>query len=179
MARPCGIDHPAALRGDALLAQCSCRSGRSSGPGGQHRNKVETACFLEHTPTGTRAQATERRSLAENRSVALHRLRLALAVAVRTHAATGTAPLARPPSQLWASRAAGGRIRCAAEHEDFPQLMAEALDAWAAAAGDARTAAESLRVTPSQLIRFTARLGTAWASVAALRARHGLPPLRP
>ncbi len=47
---------------------------RASGPGGQHRNKRETAVRAVDPVTGVSAVATESRSQAENRETALQRL---------------------------------------------------------------------------------------------------------
>ncbi|MFC1709236.1 peptide chain release factor-like protein [Candidatus Omnitrophota bacterium] len=48
---------------------------KSSGPGGQHKNKRFTAVKIIHAPTGISAVATEQRSQAQNREVALERLK--------------------------------------------------------------------------------------------------------
>ena len=47
---------------------------RSSGPGGQHANKTESAIRVTHIPTGTTAIAQEERSQHLNRKLALSRL---------------------------------------------------------------------------------------------------------
>lgn len=63
---------------ETLLAECDVESFRGSGPGGQHRNKTETAVRLRHRPTGLVAQATERRSRQQNLALALERLQARL-----------------------------------------------------------------------------------------------------
>jgi protein subunit release factor B len=46
----------------------------AGGPGGQHRNKVESGVRLVHRPTGVIVTATERRSQHANREVAFERM---------------------------------------------------------------------------------------------------------
>ena len=58
-----------------LERDCDLSFFRASGPGGQHRNKAETAVRVVHRPTGVIAAATEERSQSRNREVALERLR--------------------------------------------------------------------------------------------------------
>ena len=40
--------HPCDLQLEDLLARCQVTRTRGSGPGGQHRNKVETAIVIKH-----------------------------------------------------------------------------------------------------------------------------------
>ena len=47
---------------------------RSSGPGGQHVNKVSTAVTLKHRPSGVTVSVQDSRSQARNRALALERL---------------------------------------------------------------------------------------------------------
>lgn len=141
--------HPAAWPDELLLASCHLGKGRSSGPGGQHRNKVETLIEIRHEPTGIHAHAGERRSATENKAVALKRLRLALAVGLRI-----PVPIGEIGSPLWKSRLSQGRIVCNPDHRDYPALLAEALDVLWAMKLDPRKAAIRLGCTPSQLIKL-------------------------
>jgi len=164
--------HPAALLEEKLLKSCDIRRQRRSGPGGQHRNKVETAIFIEHRPTGVTAEASERRSQEANRRQAIFRLRLNLAVEVRGEVD------ADAPSELWAHRCRGGKIAVNPQHDDFPALLAEALDHIHAREGDVKAAAEALGCSTSQLVKLLGKEPPALASVNRLRAAHGLHALK-
>lgn len=194
--------HPACLDEQALIAQCEASKNRARGPGGQHRNKVETAVELTHRPTGIEAHATERRSVTENKRVALTRLRLNLAVEVRT-----PVPLGEVGSALWRSRVRGavreppptnpdpllrslgvrlradapppsGRIVVSPTHRDYPALLAEALDVIAAMDWDLKPAGARLGVSMSQLLKLVKDHPPALVMLNKRRAEAGLKPLK-
>ncbi len=58
----------------SLERDCDLEFFIASGPGGQHRNKVETGVRLTHLPSGISVTATERRSQHANREVAYERM---------------------------------------------------------------------------------------------------------
>ena len=161
--------HPAVLSPEQLLADCEMRRLRRSGPGGQHRNKVETAVVLRHRPTGVQAEANERRSQAENRSVALFRLRVNLALEIRCSPGPG-----QTPSPLWQTRCRGGRINISRTHHDFPAILAEVLDTITAVDVDVKPAAASLGCTASQMVKLLKKEPRALTLVNQWRRQRGL-----
>ncbi|HTK11351.1 MAG TPA: peptide chain release factor-like protein [Ktedonobacteraceae bacterium] len=58
----------------SLEHDCNLEFIIAGGPGGQHRNKVESGVRLIHRPSGTTVIATERRSQHANREVAFERM---------------------------------------------------------------------------------------------------------
>jgi len=60
---------------DELLRECEVETFRSSGPGGQHVNKTESAVRLRHLPSGVVVTSQEERSQHRNKSVCLQKLR--------------------------------------------------------------------------------------------------------
>lgn len=173
--------HPASLDEQALRAQCRLRRTRGSGPGGQNRNKLETAVVLTHEPTGITATASERRSQGENLKVALFRLRVNLALAYRVTRHQGTEAQRRErqeASAVWQARCRNGRIVVNPRHPDFPGLLAEVLDVLTTREFDVKAVADGLNVSMSQLVKFLKLEPRALAQVNRQRVERGVHALR-
>jgi hypothetical protein len=159
------LTHPAGWSDAELLAACAQTTTRRRGPGGQHRNKTESAVVLKHSASGVIAQAAERRSQPENRRVALKRLRINLALAVRLPRTETD-----PPSELWRSRCHHGKIVLNPAHADYAPLLAEVLDIVSVRQGKLAKVAEDLGCTTSQLIKFLQDEPRAWKLARGLSA---------
>ena len=175
--------HPAGQSDAQLRDECDVRFTRRRGPGGQHRNKVETAVVITHLPSGVIGQASERRSQRENLKQALFRLRLNLACRVRF-----LRPESASPSQLWRKRTglpvdggdegrAKARISINPGHSEYPAVLAEALDWLWANELDTGRAAKRLGVSSSQLLKLIRLEPQAWQRLNDARIAQGLPRL--
>ena len=60
---------------EELLRECEVDTFRSSGPGGQHVNKTESAVRLRHLPSGVVVTSQEERSQHRNKALCLEKLR--------------------------------------------------------------------------------------------------------
>ena len=72
----CGVDMIHLPESDEdLLRECEVDTFRSTGPGGQHVNKTESAVRLRHLPSGVVVTSQQERSQHRNKSLCLQKLR--------------------------------------------------------------------------------------------------------
>ena len=161
----------------ALIAQCEVDTYRGSGPGGQHRNKTESAVRLRHGPSGLVAHGEERRSQAENKHRALVRLREQLAFARRE----GLDLDSWRPSPALTELLGGGTARLGEKTlASPPYLLAigELLDVLAAHGAEVGETAARLGLGTGALSKLLTHDRRALAVANQLRRQRGLRPLR-
>jgi hypothetical protein len=169
------IESPLRLTDQKLLAECEVHTYRASGPGGQKRNKVESAVRICHKRTGVSAIAEDSRSQLENRPLALRRLREAIAIQVRSP----IDPTNFEPPAEWSTALQTARpLRLNEKNPDYPIVIATALDALDACAGRVSEAAQLLGVSTHQLVHFLADHVRVWQGANRIRQRHGHKPLQ-
>lgn len=156
-----------------LLAQCEMDRFRASGPGGQKRNKTDSAVRLRHGPTALTGESNTSRSQHENRARALLQLRRAIAQE-RRHPVV----LDRyAPDALAPALGSGGRLRLGRRDRDYLPAIAELLDVLAAAEWRLGGAATTIGCSTGGLSRFLSRDPVLLARVNRARAAAGHRPL--
>jgi hypothetical protein len=162
---------------DALIAQCDVDRYRASGPGGQHRNKTDSAVRLRHRATGVSAIGEDSRSQLENKLHAVRRLRAAIALEVREPVdLDGYAPSPRLAAFVAAGTAPlGARTRTTGE---YWAAYAELLDLLVA--GDLEIAATAARlgISTGAMSKLLLHDDQVFRAVNDLRRARKMRPLR-
>ncbi|KAF4355119.1 hypothetical protein G4B88_004331, partial [Cannabis sativa] len=160
------------LSDQELLGQCEMSTFKSSGPGGQHRNKRESAVRLKHLPTGIIAQAVEDRSQHMNRASALVRNTVDLEAY-------------SPPRELLQILPAKSTIRgsdCGSQigpkNPKFVLGMQALLDLIFAVNGSVADAAKYLGLSTGALSRLILSDDSLRLAVNELRTSKGMKPLK-
>ncbi|MFA7249685.1 MAG: peptide chain release factor-like protein [Dehalococcoidia bacterium] len=156
-----------------LLAQCEVDRFRASGPGGQKRNKTDSAVRLRHRPTTLVGEANESRSQHENRARALRRLRLEIAFALRAPLAPG----AGVPGAL-GEALASGRFAMSPRNPRYPAAIAELFDVLETHGWRLAETAPVLGLSTSTLSRALSAEDIVFRAANERRAALGLPTLR-
>lgn len=164
-----------ALADADLLRQCETDTFRASGPGGQKRNKTDSAVRLRHSLTGLAAQAVESRSQAENRARALRRLRERIALEMRRPVDLGAYA---PPAALLSLLGAGGRTRIGPRSPDYWPGVQALLDLFVAGGCSVSESARRLGLSTGALSRFLLADPHLARAVNGLRQERGMRPLR-
>ena len=165
------------LTDDELVRQCDVDRYRASGPGGQHRNKTESAVRVRHRASGVSAHADDSRSQHENKARAVKRLRAHLALEVRAPIDLATWAPGPRLAKLCAGGAAplGVKTRQTAE---FWVAMAALLDLVFACGVEVAVSAERLGLGTAPLAKLLTVDDEVLRTVNQERARRGLRPLR-
>lgn len=144
-----------------LIRMCRFEPFKSTGKGGQKKNKTSSAVRLFHEPSGIAVTASESRSQHENRLKALKKLRFEIALKIRSE---------KSPSV--------DQIETSMRNAKYPLWIAYIMDVLSVYSYDIKPAAIELDVSTSKLAKLLFRDHLLWQEVNRLRGVFGFSPLK-
>ncbi|MHC4092102.1 MAG: peptide chain release factor family protein [Planctomycetota bacterium] len=159
----------------ALLAQCQVDTYRASGPGGQKRNKTDSAVRLRLREAGLIVTASESRSQHENRARALRRMRRQIAFGLRRGIDLDAY---QPSEQLAGCLTRSAQLVVGKRDVRYPPVVGEVLDVVVACDARVSLAAAKIGITTGALTTFLSRDAKLLDQVNRMRRRARLKPIR-
>lgn len=144
------------LSDEELIKHCTIDFFKATGPGGQKKNKTESAVRLTLKENGITASASEERQQSVNRTRALKRLRLQLSLELRE------------PAEKWT-----GQWNMNPKNSEYPSFAGCLLDNLIDQSWQVSSAATNLGISTGQLIKTLAKDDTLWQFVNKERQRAG------
>ena len=151
-----------ALDDDALLKKCRIDNFRSTGPGGQHKNKTDSAVRLTLNELQISASADESRSQHQNRLQALKRLRREIAYQLR-----------EDNIETW-----DDDVKMNIDNPRYPFFLGIVIDALVSTEYKLGDSARLISITTGQLNKALQRDKRLWDFVNQERQKLGLKTLR-
>lgn len=148
---------------EGLLKDCRFDAFKSTGKGGQKRNKTSSALRLIHSPSGISVTAENSRYQHENRSDALKKLRYAIALEYRCPA---------PEQQPFEN------IEMSISNRNYHLWVAYVLDIFYDSDFDLKAAAGRCGLSPSKLVKLVYRDNILWQELKRVMGSLGLKTLR-
>ena len=139
---------------------CTLDFFKSSGAGGQHRNKTSSAVRVTHIETGLTAEDCTERSQHRNRSNAIQKLKLLIALNVRQPSGSDLP-----------------RMECSMSAPDYPLFAAQLFDILEECGYDHKSSAAKCGISSSALLKKLARDPKIFQEFSRRRELLGLPKL--
>ncbi len=157
----------------ALTAECEVDLYKASGAGGQKRNKTSSAVRMRHLQSGLLVTAQASRSQADNRRLALRKLRTTIALDLRDTPREESVP--RMAELI--RKGPHGKNSKMRQELSYVETLAEILDVLEASEAGLAIAAEAIGVSTSSLGKLVKGDDRMMRRFAEMRRRHGRKPL--
>ena len=149
------------LEDSEFLTHCLIDFYKARGPGGQKKNKTESAVRLTLKENGISATASEDRQQSVNRSRCIKRLKLQVAFEMRSEPEPWQGQLDMNPS-----------------NKNYPLFCAILFDHFNENSWQMSTVAEIYGISTGKLVKILAKSDTLWQEVNRQRTKNNLKPLR-
>ena len=137
------------LTDQELMEQCVLDKFRASGPGGQKKNKTDSAVRIRHVSSGLVGLSSESRSQHINRAYALRRLRLKIALTLRSNP-----PNVRSELEKFVQQTKNSSFTLNTRNSKYSIIVASLFDELSANNWKVSLTAKKIGVTSSSLNKF-------------------------